>query len=196
MATATITPQISSTGSHSVTDSAGSSLREEVFLYFTAEWRGSPCVVGVACKRYCGYDSARPSMTHSPAGLGTWSMYVQEARGGTPYGDDYVKGDSLTDTAKHRLAQYVLPMARDWLTTQAYRDSEHRAYLKHILRHVEDMKASIYSDAAQREYPARKAIANFGGKLSDGDLVRIESALSAYTEFAAALSAAYGSDES
>lgn len=126
-------------------------IKEEVYLYFNAHWRGEEVTVKMQASRY----------THS-AGLSEWRVYCTEAYSLPDGKDHYINRKHVTPTARARLADECETLVVQWLRSQDYRRSESAAYchaIKEMLR-----QANRYSDEPTRD--ARQKVVQYSSKLT------------------------------
>jgi hypothetical protein len=134
MATATKTaPTLAKSNSHSVREDNNRSdgiSKEEVFLYYLTDWRGQPCRVTMHLDRYRAsyWENDKPAGTK----LTPWRAFAETVRTYDPENPNSY-GSELTDTARRRLSDEILPLALAWLETEAYTVSESLAYAHMIL---------------------------------------------------------------
>jgi hypothetical protein len=163
------------TGSHSVSDDGSSRAegfsREEVYLYFSAKWRGKPVVVTMSADRYA----------HS-SGMSGWRVYASEARLEDPERNGG-RGESVSGTARAALSKLCEPMATEWLESEAYAASFQRALAHMVMRKFRD------------EYRATRgvaeALATFKTRLAPATYQAISNALEAWRAFEAAKAQAF-----
>ena len=167
MATATkTTPTLAKSNSHTVReelvgrhDGIG---KEEVFLYFRAEWRGQPCRVVMHLDRYRANVWNEDNHT-STTELTKWRAFAERAEGYDPDSPKtYQRGADLSDLARRRLSDEILPLALAWLETDAYTKSEEIAYARMIL----DTRNNERDGAVTREM--RRQCEQYRDKLPTG----------------------------
>lgn len=119
------------TGSHWVSDDNYSSRvdgisKEEVYLYFSAKWRGQPVQVEVSADRYA----------HS-SGISEWRVYARASRFYDPERNGG-RGEETSGTARAALSKLCEPIATAWLSSDEYRASFERALAHMIMRKFDD----------------------------------------------------------
>jgi hypothetical protein len=160
-------PELVGCGSHYVNAERWNNEKEEVFLYFNAEWRGQRAAVTMKASRYKARDWGAGD-DGEPRNVWTeWNTYCSEARGGYFYVNEQgntlqERGDVLTETARHRLSEGLDAVVREWLASDAYVTSEHRAWFTAIDRIAGDMRG--YGDPPSRD--VRLAVERYGDKLT------------------------------
>jgi hypothetical protein len=163
------------TGSHYISDDSSSHVngisKEEVYFYFDAQWRGRPVQVEVSADRYA----------HS-SGMSDWRAYARAARFYDPERNGG-RGEETTGTARSALGRLCVPIAVEWLSTDAYRSSFQAALGHMVMRKFQDG----YS-ASRR---VSEALATFKGRLSPDVLRAIGETLDAFNVFEAAKSHAF-----
>lgn len=159
------------TGSHSVRIGWQSGQqeveKEEVFFYFETTWRGRPALVTLSADRY----------RHS-SGMSEWRVYANDAKEHDPerYGG---RGDDLTDLARRRLGEQLIPVARVWLASESYAESRQTAFY-HALDHMaRELSAFSRRDTGD----LRKALATFGHELPPDAMRRLFDAADAFERF-------------
>jgi hypothetical protein len=164
------------TGSHWVSDDNYSSRadgisKEEVYFYFTAQWRGRPVQVEVSADRYA----------HS-SGISEWRVYARDARFYDPERNGG-RGEATTGTARAALGKLCVPIAEEWLTSDAYTASFQNA-LAHMVMRKFDGRYSATRDV-------QAALVTFKDRLPKPTLQAISDALEAWQAFEAAKAQAF-----
>lgn len=136
--------------------------REEIFLNFATKWRGVDAIVTMSCDRYMYANDE----------LSEWRIYATEARGK----NDTEYGYHLTDTARRRLSDQHKEVARQWLDSDAYRESERNAYMRAVRRVGETHHYGL-ADKLRRTARAVR------DKIGPDAMVRFEQAADAYDAF-------------
>jgi hypothetical protein len=148
--------------------------KEEVWLYFSATWRGKAVNVTMQASRYSAshWDERSDTSTNR---LVDWRVYATDAR----YSEDPAAygGESATGTARAALSALCEPMVMDWLASDAYTVSFQRAVAHLIMGKFRD----DYS--ASRRVP--EALATFRDRLPAAIVQAITETLEAYNAFAA-----------
>lgn len=161
-------------GSHHVALNRGpDNLREEVYLYFFATWRGDPVRVTMSCDRYTVSDSD-PDVPDRH--LTEWRIFAQDAR---VWDENSGRGPHVTDLARSRLSDALKPLAAEWLTSDNYVTSEQNAYTRAIGR--------LLTDGYNRSDRTRRAKHDYRDKLRDEQAAAITSAIIAYDAYQSAL---------
>ncbi len=141
------------TGSHSVhIDWHNGQLevtKEEVWFYFETTWRGRPALVTLSADRY----------RHS-GGMSEWRVYASDAKEHDPERNGG-RGDDLTDLARRRLGEQLIPVAREWLASEGYARSRQTAFYHALDRMARELSAFSRRDTSD----LRKALATFGHEL-------------------------------
>lgn len=173
-------PVLCRTGSHYLSDDISSDAvdgitKEEVYLYFTATWRGKPVVVGMSADRYSA-SFFNEATGESRNQLTKWRTYATEAR----YSDDpnTRSGDPVSGTARAALSKLCEPLVLEWLDSDAYAASFRTAVAQLIMRKFRD----DYS-ASRR---VSEALSTFRTRLSPTARDAIQRTLDAYVEYEAA----------
>jgi hypothetical protein len=162
---------LNKTGSHWVSDDNHSSRvdgisKEEVFFYFSAKWRGQPVQVEVSADKYA----------HS-SGMSDWRVYARAARyyDSESYGG---RGEETTGTARAALGELCVPIALEWLESDAYKASFQTALAHMVMRKFQDN----YS-ASRR---VAEALVTFRTRLSAPLIASIRETLVAFGAYEAA----------
>lgn len=122
--------------------------REEAFLYFDTEWRGSPAAVTMQASRYTYARQGNQQDDWSP-----WVIYASAAEAGSwreTIESDYRvgRGGYLTDTAKKRLSDQCEPIVRKWLGGTNYLMAKRDAVFYAVKNLAHDFRP--YSDPTWR----------------------------------------------
>ena len=159
------------TGSHSVTFPAynPSELKEEVYAYLDATWRGRPVKVTMRADRY----------THS-SGLSDWRIYASEARE-VPGPSQYL-GANLTDTARRALSDLCRPLVAQWIASPEYGASEEGAYRRALARHIRELRP--WEDAT-RDVVKAAHLLFVAGKISFETAEKVGATCSAFDAYTA-----------
>ncbi len=158
-----VIPTIERVGSHSFHEDYNGA-KEELFVYFDTEWRGTPARVTIRVYR----QRHREGNT-----LGKWSKwfsYATEARAIDPEANGQ-RGKELTDTARSRLGEGLTTLAEAWIGTPDYVASRQRA----VARFVRDLFPNVDR--------VRAAITKYNAELSTTDIDRFARAADAYQRY-------------
>jgi hypothetical protein len=169
------------TGSHYISDDVSSQNaegigKEEVFLYFSAKWRGKPVSVTMHADRY----AARYGDTGNK--LTPWRVYAQEAHLEDPERNGG-RGEPVSGTARAALSKLCEPMTVEWLATDAYTASFQTAVAHTIMRKFHDEYRATRS--------VTEALATFKTRLAPPVYQAISDALEAWQAFEAAKAQAF-----
>lgn len=167
--TQTATPTFE-TGSHYITIGWQNGFqvveKEEVHFYCDTVWRGTPACVTISADRYL----------HS-SGMSEWRLYVSDARGCSGSEDDPIIVD-LSNTARRRLGEQCIPIARKWLASDIYSTSRLSAFSDALTRMARDL--SSRHDSTTK---LRNALTAFCSELSGKTYNRLIRAADAYDTF-------------
>jgi len=173
------------TGSHHISDDVSSRCaegigKEEVYLYFTAKWRGKPVTVTVSADRYAAsfYDGETDTSTSR---LTDWRVYARDARFYDPDRNGG-RGEATSDTARSALSKLCEPLAVEWLASDAYTASFQAALGRMIMRHFRDNYSASWKVGA--------ALAEFASRLAPDVFTAIGRTLDAYNAYTAAAATA------
>lgn len=143
-------------GSHNV-DGIG---KEEVYLCFSATWRGSPVTVTMSCDRYSAsfHDEQTGTSTNR---LTNWRAYAADAHYEDPTKNGG-RGAPVSETARSALSKLCQPFAMDWLASDAYTVSFHAAIGRMIMRKFrDDYSAARYVSEALATFRDRLPLEMF-----------------------------------
>lgn len=134
---------------HGISIEGRTTHKENVAHTFLTEWRGQEVTVNMDASRY----------TYTEGGLTEWRIYASRAYLGTS-----VTGSMVTELARARLSERLMPLVEAWLASDAYAPSAQKAWINAVARIASDMRhdsrdlrAAIYryrdrigDDAARR----------------------------------------------
>jgi hypothetical protein len=155
--------------------------KEEVYLMYETEWRGDPVHVEVVCDRYSS------GMNEDRLRLGEWRVvcripyFIKRHEGGS-----WERVAQASDTARKRIAEWLVPIATEWLTTDAYARSFSAALASAVVRELEDCRPGDDIDRVRASVETFKHDIDQYHKRSDSILAACE----AYEAYQAALEAA------
>lgn len=165
------------TGSHHISDenshAADGISKEQVFLYFSAKWRGKPVIVTMQADRYaasCWNESNGVSTNR----LVEWRTYAEDARYEDPEKNGG-RGEHVTGTARSALSKLCQPLVVEWLASDAYAASFQTAVAHTVMRKFQDN----YS-ASRR---VSEALVTFRTRLQPATLKAISDTLKAYDKY-------------
>jgi len=171
--------ELQRTGSHHVSDELSSQCadgvgKEQIYLYFSATWRGKPVSVTMQADRYAASffdEKTRTSTNH----LTDWRTYASEARYVDPENNGG-RGEDVTGTARSALSKLCAPMVTEWLASEAYVASRRPALARMIIRHLRD-------DRYSADRRVSEGLARFGEELGSVLAGAIRCALDSYRDF-------------
>ena len=145
-------------------DHNGDLEKEEIFVTFTADWRGEPCVVRMEANRY----------RHS-SGVSEWRIFATAGK----YGNDlHAYGQKeLSDTARARLAAVARPTMQAWIDSDDYKQSHNLALYAWFKREVGDLKS--HSDCSR----LHKLVNANAQALGFAHTTRLKDAIAAFNTF-------------
>lgn len=134
---------------------------EVIYLDYKTEWEGRAAYVDMVCARY-----------ESRFGLeDAWSVEIDEAT-------DF-DGVPLGDPERAQLRQQLEPLAREWIASPDYRESEADAYFEFIKRAINPARSPDTNPPPE----AQELLAEYEDKLSLAQRRRLTEALEASDAF-------------